>query len=337
MKNLASILAPIRHLDLERMRGLRPRYPTVAVELEPNRMTLVRLKRQRGKVSLEAHGSSALPEVDAGVSVFRPNIGSPGEIVPRIKRLLESTGTKPGKISLIVPDNLAKVSLLTIPELPPSKKQLNEVIRFKLKRAVPFRLEDAIISYQPLAGAGPGVTLLVVLILRAAVEQYERMFEAAGTRPGLVDLCSANLLNLCRSKIQTNGKNGKGDIALLNRTEAYFSLMILHESRLVFYRCKSYGSDQQDTETARRLMSRELNTSLSYYQDKLQGQGIATTYVRSVGTAVDETVEYLARFALGDAVAVDPAWNLTLADGVRIDPSVGQAIAPAVGAAAGRP
>ncbi len=336
MKNLASILAPIRHLDLERIRGLRPHYPTVAVELEPRQMTLVRLKRQRGKVSLEAHASSPLPEVDVGVSVFRPNIGSPDEIVPRIKGLLESTGTKPGKISLVVPDNLAKVSLVTIPELPPSKKQLTEVIRFKLKRAVPFRLEDAIISYQPLAGPGPQVTILVALILRAAVEQYERMFEAAGTRPGLVDLCSSNLLNLCRARIEKKDKNGGGDIAVLNRTQGYFSLMILRDSRLVFYRCKSYGVDQEEPEAAKRLMTRELNTSLSYYQDKLEGEGIETTYVRSVGTPVEETVDYLGQFSLGEAIAMDPAWNLTMAEGVRIDRTVGQSIAPAVGAAAGR-
>jgi type IV pilus assembly protein PilM len=336
MKNLASILAPIRHLDLERIRGLRPHFPAVAVELEPEQMTLVRLKRARGKLTLEAHETVPLPEASVGTSIFRPNIGSPEEFVPRIKKLLEATGTKPGKISLIMPDNLAKVSLVTLPELPPSKKQLAEVIRFKLRRAVPFRLEDAVISYQPLPSSGGEVTILVALMLRAVVEQYEGMFEAAGTRPGLVDLCTSNVLNMCRTEMGRSSSNGSKDVALLNRTKHYFSLVILRKNRLMFYRCKSYGADQLEPEVALGVMTRELNTSLSYYQDKLDGQGIETIYVRSVGTPIEETVDYLGRFEFGRAIPIDPGWALNLADGARIDAATGQTIAPGVGASAGR-
>ena len=64
--------------------------------------------------------------------------------------------------------------------------------------------------------------------------------------------------------------------------------------------------------------------------------GNRITQIRSVGTPVDETLVYLQQFGFGKAIAVDPAWNLTMAEGVRIDRSVGQTIAPAVGAAAGR-
>ena len=64
----------------------------------------------------------------------------------QVRKLLETTGTKPGRLSLVLPDNLAKISLVSLPEKPPSARRLDEVLRFKLRRAVPFRLEDAVLA-----------------------------------------------------------------------------------------------------------------------------------------------------------------------------------------------
>jgi len=85
-----------------------------------------------------------------GTSIIRPNLGSPDTIIQKVKDLFDASGTRPGKISLVLPDNLAKVTLLTLPERPGSRKQLTELIRFRLRRAIPFRLDDAVVSYQVL-------------------------------------------------------------------------------------------------------------------------------------------------------------------------------------------
>ena len=84
------------------------------------------------------------------------------------------------------------------------------------------------------------------------------------------------------------------------------------------------------------IRARELVSSLSYYQEKLDGQGIGTTLVRTVSEPLDQLAGVLERSGFGKAVPVDPAAALGLGQGVRMDTAMAHRIAPSVGAAAGR-
>jgi len=336
MRSMAQLLAPLRSLDLERMAGLRPNYPPVAVEIDRGEALLVRLRRSRGKATLETHRVRSLPEGAGGGSPLRPSLGaSPEDVAGRLRGLFEATGTRPGRISLILPDNLAKVAILALPERPSSSRQLDEIVRFKLRRAVPFRLEEAVISRQVLGSADGGVSVLVAVMLRPVVEQYERVLEAAGARPGLVDLCTPNLFNLCRARIGQAAAGGR-DVALLNAARGYFSLLIVRGDRLIFYRCKSLIAGEEGAVDPDAAIARELQTSLSYYQDKLEGTGFAAVLVRAADRPWEEVSALADRAGLARVEPVDPTASLALPDGVHLDPAVGQRIAPAVGAALGR-
>lgn len=335
MKPLSSLLDPLRRFSLPGS-GLRPAYPPVAVEIDRREMVLVRLRRRgRGKPQLDAHQVRAMPDGVVGSSIFRPNLGPSEEMGKKMRELFEASGTRPGRVSLVLPDNLAKISLLSLPERPASHRHLSDLVRFKLRRAVPFRLEDAVITHQVLPGEGRGVTVLVALMLRSVVEQYERVLEAAGARPGLVDLCTPNLFNLCRSEIGEAAAQGR-DVALLNLAPGYFSLLIVRGDRLIFYRCKSYAVGDEDVQSVDALVDREIATSLSYYREKLGGESFARVLVRSVDRPVSDVATLLDKVGVDSVQAVDPARALGAPEGVRLDPLLGQRIAPAVGAAAGR-
>ena len=338
MMRISSLLEPLRGLDLERALHLRPNYPTAALEVDRKEMVLVRLRRRgRGKPELEVAEARPLPEQAASSSIFKPNLGTPEEMGSRLRKLLEATGTKPGRLSLVLPDNVAKISLVTLPERPASVRRLDEVLRFKLRRAVPFRLEDAVLTHQVLPGEGTGVTVLVAVMLRGVVEQYERALEAAGVRPGLVDLCTPNLYNLCRQQIAAAGADG-GDVGLLNVASGYFTLLIVRDDRLVFYRCKSYaaGDSEEDLGPVENLMARELTSSLSYWRDKLGGQRLSRVLLRAVNGAATEVPPILESLGVGGVEPVDLARGLTIPDGLKLPPAVAQRIAPAAGAAVGR-
>ncbi|HEX5044454.1 MAG TPA: hypothetical protein VFV75_16240 [Candidatus Polarisedimenticolaceae bacterium] len=338
MMRISSLLEPLRGLDLERALHLRPRYPTAALEVDRREMVLVRLRRRgRGKPELEVAEARPLPEQSASTSIFKPNLGTPEDLASRLRKLLEATGTKPGRLSLVLPDNLAKISLVSLPERPPSARRLDEVLRFKLRRAVPFRLEDAVLAHQVLPGDGAGVTVLVAVMLRTVVEQYERALEIAGVRPGLVDLCTPNLYNLCRPQM-TAAAAGGGDVGLLNVASGYFTLLIVRNERLVFYRCKSYaaGDSEEDLGPLDALMARELTSSLSYWRDKLGGQRLSRVLVRAVNGAATEVPPILESLGVDGVEPIDLSRGVTVPDGLRLAPAVAQRIAPAAGAAVGR-
>jgi hypothetical protein len=162
---------------------------------------------------------------------------------------------------------MARVWLLQLPEVPRSAQQTLELIRWKIKRSVAFRVEDAVISWQVLSrpsGNDPAV-LLVGLLQGSGVHGFEKVFAEAGFKIGLVDLCSFNLYNAYRASIEKDGVTD-ADFAVLNATETYFTLMIFRAGNLIFYRCKTHTEGEGSTpEQRERTFRRELATSLSYY------------------------------------------------------------------------
>lgn len=331
---LSPILDPFRRLELERRLNLRPAYPPVALEIDQREAVLVRVKpRRKAKALLEAYQVRALPEEEATSSIARA-AGSQGELLKALRSLFESTGTRPGRVSLILPDNLAKISIVTLPERPASRKQLLEVLRFKLRRSVPFKMEDATLAYQVLPGGAEGLDVLVAVMLKSVVEQYEQPILAAGARPGLVELATSSVFNLLRGRM-TQAANGAGDVALVNCVASYFTLVIARQGRPIFFRCKSFTPAAEEA-AGNGMIARELASSLSYYEEKLGGTGIAATYVRSTARPTEEIREILEKVGLARTEIVDAAAFVEPRPGLTLAPGVGQRLAPALGAAAGR-
>ena len=335
MASLADMLEQLRGFDLERAMGLRPPNPDVALELDRQSMTLVRLKpKRRGRPTLEAYKIQTLNQAGVPATIFDQDVVGPERLSEQLRGLYESAGSRPGRMSLVLPDNLAKISLVSLPERPPSRKQLEEAVRFKMRRSVPFRLRDAALSYQVIPGEGKSVTILVALIRRSLVQRCEQALEAIGARPGLIDLCTPSLLNLCREELAAAAPSG--DVALLNCAQNYFSLVIFRGERLIFFRCKTYSMRAEPPAEVNGLLAREVDYSLSYYEEKLSGEGIGTLLVRSADNPVEQVTGDLNGLDVKQVQPIDPVVAIPSADGQKVDSPTAQRIAPALGAAGGR-
>lgn len=330
--SLGELVERVRGFDVERSLGLRPALPGLALELDGHTLSAVRVKaRRRGGPALAGHNVRTLEGPTVPATIFDP-WGVPGaELGEQARGAVEEVGAKAGRVSLVLPDNLAKISLLRLPERPSSRRQIPEIIRFKMHRAVPFRFSEAVTSYQEIEDEKGGVNLLVALMRRNVIESFESLFESIGLRAGLIDLATPNLLNLCRERIDAVTD---GDVGLLNCTDNYFSLAIVRGGKLIFLRCKSYGQREAGRESA-GLLSREIANSFSYYVEKLGGEGIGTILVRSVSRPFPEIAESLTQLGVDVVEPIDPR-DLLDVEGPELDFETGQRIAPALGAAAGR-
>jgi len=332
---MRGIVERARGLDVESLLGLRPPYPPIAVSVESEDAVLVRLRpRGRKPARLESHALRTLEAETIPRSIFQAQARSPDSLAERLRELFEASGTRPGRVSIVLPDNLAKISLIVLPERPGSARDLEELVRARMRRAVPFRLEDARFRHQLLAGEGREVSVLVVLVRRALVEGLERAIEAIGGRVGLVDVATSNLVNLCHGRIEAASRDG-ADVALLNEAGRYFSLVIFRAGRLIFFRSKTLGEDAAGAPPNGEL-TRELAGSLSYYREKLGGQGIDTLFVRTLQGAPDALVEAFGAVAPRQVVPIDPLADVDLGDLPALDPALAQRLAPAIGAAIGR-
>jgi len=312
---------------------LRPPYPPVALEVEQREALIVRLKRnRRGKPVLEAHALRPLGVEAVPGSIFDTPAGALPELTQKFRELFEASGTRPGRVSLVLPDNVAKISLLTLPERPATNRQLDELVRARMRRSVPFRLDEAALSYQLFPGEGRQVAVLVLLARRMLVERLEQALAPLGVRAGLIDISTPNLLNLCRQRLAAASEGGR-DVALLNCATSYFSLVIVRGGRLIFFRCKSIGEGAAGA-NGNGVLVREMAGSLSYYRDKLAGRGLSTVLVRSLVGPYEEVAAKLRQLELPDVEPVRPADELDL--GQRLDPALALRLGPALGAALGR-
>ncbi len=89
-------------------------------------------------------------------------------------------------VTLVVPDSAVRVLFLDFDQLPTKVAEALPVVRFRLKKLLPFDADDAMVSYQVMSNEKGTIKLLAVAIPKAVLEEYEAVVLAAGYLPGAV-------------------------------------------------------------------------------------------------------------------------------------------------------
>jgi type IV pilus assembly protein PilM len=89
-------------------------------------------------------------------------------------------------VTLVVPDAAVRVLLLEFDSLPSKVEEALPVVRFRLKKLLPFDADDAAISYEVMSSGRSLVRVLAVAMPRLVLAEYESVVRAAGYEPGAV-------------------------------------------------------------------------------------------------------------------------------------------------------
>ncbi len=319
---------------LDRVSPFKPRYPFLAAELNMKSLIMVKMRKEKEHWHLDNYTIKELSDSVIGHSIFHPDITSRETLISAFKELSLKMGLKPSSISIAIPDNIVRVSLLSLPEIPRSRKQLMEVIKWKLRKAIPFKIDEALISYQVLEnGAGHGEKVVLVSLMRLdTIRQYEDIFTSNDFKVGLVDLTTFNIYNLYRNQMIDSG-----DVGLINGSYNYFTFMILRNGKLIFFRCKNYQVERNlSEEKIGKFLSRELNTSLSYYTEKLGGKGLRMTYYRTAEHDTGKFRSIIEKVGLSPCEIIDPSRVIQFKDFSDCDETTRNQLAPAIGTIVGR-
>src|SRR5215831_16081249 len=131
------------------------------------------------------------------VSPLRENVEDPDEFVMAVRALAATQAARKKKdVALILPDYSARIAVLDFDQFPSDPKEQASLIRFRVKRSVPFDVESAAMSYS-VQGAEKGrVDVVAVIAPLEIVSRYEAPFRTAGMNPGLVTMSSLAALEL---------------------------------------------------------------------------------------------------------------------------------------------
>jgi type IV pilus assembly protein PilM len=127
-------------------------------------------------------------------SPVRENILDPDAFANAVRKLVPPATGRNAKrrAALILPDNCVRIAVLDFDSLPAKEEERRPLINFRLRKSVPFDIDDAALSYFP----QPGNKVIVALTPSEIIAHYEAPFRAAGFDTGLVTVSSLAMLDL---------------------------------------------------------------------------------------------------------------------------------------------
>lgn len=302
--------------------------PDVAIEIDHAHVAAARLEWRGGKAVVAAHAFEALPAGAVVPSLAALNMADVPAVAKVIERVLAELGNKPARVALVVPDTVAKVSLLKLEKVPAKAADLQEIVRWQMRKTAPFPVEQAVLSISPGVAAADGSREMVVSLARTEViQQYEQACLMAGVEAGLIDLASFSVLNgiLATPGAATSGA-ARGDWLLVHITDTYLTLAVMRDEALLFFRHRG--------EEAEGTLADLIHQTAMYYEDRLHGAGFSRVLIaggaRLPGGAESVRRGLEERLRIG-VESVDPRQAAALVDRIVASPELLDVLSPLVG------
>src|SRR3954469_11920727 len=102
--------------------------PSVALEMAADHVSAAVIGLRGGRASIVSHAREALSESALVPSLASQNVRDRAAVTAAVTRVLAEVG-RPRRIALVVPDLVAKVSLLRFEHVPPRHQDLDQLVR----------------------------------------------------------------------------------------------------------------------------------------------------------------------------------------------------------------
>jgi len=274
--------------------------PPAAVELMPEGVLAAALP---GKGASPVYAFAPLAAGTLVPGIDQANLRAPEAVTHAIKSALSDLSQRARHVTLVLPDVALRVFVLDFDSLPTKPAEVLAVLRFRLRKMVPFDVEKAGVSYQMLSEERSECRVLIAVLPGPILDEYENAVRAAGLEPGAVVPSSlaalavlendAPALTACFSGVSLTTTITRGDDLLLYRTL------------------------ELPGDPAQRLaeVQKDIAVAAAYYEDKLAtraqqlyygGVGDADEFARWVqlGSGEMKVVELVPRPTTGAATAL---------------------------------
>jgi type IV pilus assembly protein PilM len=159
-------------------------HPTVVCEIATSHVAAARWGR--GSFNLDEYGVEALPEGAILPSPVEANISN-GEVVrSALRRVFSRVPGRAQHVALLVPDSAVRVFILPFESFPRRADEAIPLLRWRLKKSVPFDVEGTSVSWMRQTGRSGSLEILAGLARQEILREYEAVVEGAGMPVGVV-------------------------------------------------------------------------------------------------------------------------------------------------------
>jgi len=280
--------------------------PKLACEIAADRVLAGRLLDKGGH--LEACAARELAPGSVIPDLVENNLRRTEAVRAGIEDALGSIAGRSKDVIVVVPDAAVRVMLVEFDTLPSDQAEALGVVRFRLKKSLPFDVEKAKISFHA-QKVSEEVRVVAAVGVATVIEDYEAAFRDAGYSPGVV------LPSMLAALGAADGKRP----TLVVKVDAHtISIAILNQDQLQLFR--TLENPRGVTITGEQL-AEEVYPSVVFFQDTYHlnieriflaglpdSGGAAVALKAQTGTEVQELVAS-AQLGLSAGGAV-PRWRM---------------------------
>lgn len=156
--------------------------PRLACEIGSDRVIAARSDDKSGTVRLWT--SHSLPEGAVVPGFSGNNVLNGNALRLAISEALAAVKGRSQDLIAVLPDASVRVTLLDFDTLPEKEQDAAAIVRFRLKKSLPFNVDNAALSYHVTRNGD--VKVVAAVAPQAIIEEYEAAFRDAGYNAGVV-------------------------------------------------------------------------------------------------------------------------------------------------------
>jgi len=248
-------------------------HPPVAMEITSDRIAVARWGHSG---SLDAFAVELLPPGAVIPSAVETNLVNSAVVKAAVAKACDRLRIRPEDVALLLPDPVIRVFVQHFEDFPRSSAEAIPLLRWKLKKSVPFEADETIISYFRQAPREIGVDIVTALARLRIIREYESLVEGVGLQPGVVLSSSLAAISLLE---------GDRPILFARISGSVLTTAIVRSALLCSYRCtdlSTYGASLTP-----QMLLEEIFPVAAYYQDTWQ-EGISSVRIAGLGVRLGE-------------------------------------------------
>ena len=266
--------------------------PRVACEVSAERVVAARAPE--GVLSLEAVSTENLAAGTVTPGLQHANVASRPALITALRQSLAAVAGRSRDLTLIIPDASTRILLLDFDTLPEKAEDADSVVRFRLKKSLPFDVDTSAVSFDR-HPADDGVRVVAAVTPKSVLEEYESVVRDAGYNPGAVLPSMIAALGVV---------DGSHPTMVIKVESGSTTFAIVDQNQLLLYRSLEYGGAAVTGES----LADDVNTSLVYFDDRY---GISVDRVLVTGVQSAEGLQ--AAFSSSSSLRVEELMSSSLA------------------------
>ncbi len=229
-------------------------HPSLVVEIAGEHVAAARWGKRLGQ--LDGVAVESLPLGAVMPSTVETNITQPEVVRSALRRVFTRIPDRGAPIALLVPDLVVRVFILPFDNLPRNAADALPLLRWRLKKSVPFDVDETVVSWNRQDGRDGNLEVVIAVARQTIVREYEQIVESLGAHAGVV--LGSTLATLPLLEVH-------GSTLLVRLCGRMLTTVVTNGPNLCVYRSSEMPAEAKLLEP--QAMLDEVFPAVAYYQD----------------------------------------------------------------------